>query len=145
MKYIYVCLVLIELTWRLEHVRASSPELKELSVEEIATEKQAGLDLFQNAIQTLVYGGEDASSAYKDMFIDTSKPLHFRLDTTHGLSEMVTVDDMIRIFAQSVIVLMGSRRPDLIPKEFNSGFSYISGMGKIHNIALTKQIPQRML
>lgn len=86
----------------------------ELSEEE-QRDKEQGVQLLIDAVNTLIYG-EDPANSYKDMFIDTSKDIFSQINTGN---EDVTVDDMLRIFVQSIMILVGSRRPDLIPKDFN--------------------------
>ena len=82
---------------------------------DLETRKQNGLNLVFNAIRTLIYG-EEKENSYKDLFIDTSKSI---FEQVEGANEQVTIDDMLRIFIQSVLILVANRRPDLIPADFN--------------------------
>lgn len=77
-------------------------------------EADNGKKLVLSAINVLLFG-EPEEQSYQDLFLDTSKGL---LEQTDGGNDMVTVDDLIRIFFQSVIILSTSRRPDLIPIDF---------------------------
>ena len=82
---------------------------------ELSTRDQ-GIQLALDALKVLFFGGEDPSEAYKDIFIDTSKSV---LSLVDHANDQITLDDLIRIFFQSMIILAGKRRPDLIPKDFN--------------------------
>ena len=88
---------------------------------DLETRKQNGLNLVFNAIRTLIYG-EEKEKSYKDLFIDTSKSI---FEQVEGANEQVTIDDMLRIFIQSVLILVANRRPDLIPADFNSSLIII--------------------
>ncbi|RNA38825.1 hypothetical protein BpHYR1_023233 [Brachionus plicatilis] len=77
-------------------------------------EAENGRKLVLNALNVLLFG-EPEQQAYQDLFLDTSKGL---LEQTDGGNDMITLDDLIRIFVQSVIILSTSRRPDLIPEDF---------------------------
>lgn len=81
-------------------------------------EGEKGKALVIDALKVLFFG-EPAEKAYKDLFLDTSKGI---FEQTSGGNDMVTVDDIIRIFLQSVIILATSRRPDLLSEDFHGIF-----------------------
>jgi len=78
--------------------------------------RDQGVQLVLDSLKALFIGGEDPNEAYKDLFIDTSKSV---LSLVDQANEQITMDDLIRIFFQSLIILAGKRRPDLIPRDFN--------------------------
>jgi hypothetical protein len=106
-------LLCISLSWASE---LSSDESESINDEIRQNEKQLGLELFINAFNTLLYG-EPKEKSYKDIFVDTSKSVFFQLDSAH---DMFSVDELLRVFIQTIMILVGSRRPDLIPRDFNS-------------------------
>ena len=81
-----------------------------------AAEKQNGINLALNAVNILINGDAPGDKTYKDLFIDTSKSIYSQIENAN---EQVTIDDMLRIFVQSVLILVANRRPDLIPDDFN--------------------------
>ncbi|CAF0930432.1 unnamed protein product [Brachionus calyciflorus] len=85
------------------------------SEDDLKSEAENGKQLVLNALNVLL-NGEPEEHSYKDIFLDTSKGL---LSQTSGGNDLVTIDDMIRIFIQSLIILSTSRRPDLIPQDFH--------------------------
>ena len=85
-------------------------------VSDPAIEKQNGINLALQAVNVLINGDEPGVKTYKDIFIDTSKTVYDQLENAN---EQVTVDDLLRIFVQSVLILVAERRPDLIPEDFN--------------------------
>ncbi len=95
---------------------------QEVEQVDIETRKQNGLNQVFNAIKTLIYG-EEKEKSYKDLFIDTSKSMFEQVD---GANEQVTIDDMLRIFIQSVLILVANRRPDLIPTDFNCSLIFFN-------------------
>jgi hypothetical protein len=77
-----------------------------------------GKSIVFDSIQTLI-NGEPAENSFKDLFIDTSKSLFDLIENAH---EQITIDEMIRISIQSILILVAERRPDLIPNDFNGNF-----------------------
>ena len=76
--------------------------------------REQGVALILDAVKTLVYG-EPAEHSFKDLFMDTSKDL---LTVIEKANDQLTVDDMLRITIQSVLILIAKRRADLIPSDF---------------------------
>ena len=99
--------------------------LKAIYAEEIEAHDK-GIKLVTEAFKTLIYG-EPKEQSYKDLFIDTSKNVFSLLETSN---DQVTIDDMLRILVQTVIILTANRRADLIPKDF-MGKSYMIIFNKI--------------
>lgn len=99
MKFVYVCL----LVGSLQFINAQN-ETHEI-----------GYQLMIDSFKTLIHG-EPAEQSYKDLFIDTSKNVFSLLETSN---DQVTVDDLLRITIQSVLILIANRRADLIPTDFN--------------------------
>lgn len=89
-------------------------------------------------MNVLIYG-EPKEVSYKDLFIDTSKSLFSSMD---GGVDMLTVDDMLRVLFQSVIILSTGRRPDLIPRDFTSRHAiyatFVNELNKILQLLSTK-------
>jgi hypothetical protein len=79
------------------------------------TDAEKGRNIFNEAVSAILFG-EDPTTAFKDMFVDTSKGVFSLLDEAN---DMVTIDDMIRIFIQTIMILVSGRRPDIIPKDFD--------------------------
>ena len=80
------------------------------------TERERGISIAWQALDVFINGDKPGAKAYKDLFIDTSKTVFDQLDMANV---QVTVDDMLRIFIQSVLILIAERRADLIPDDFN--------------------------
>lgn len=89
--------------------------------DETQINKQKGLELAYQSLNTLIFG-EPKEDSYKDLFIDTSKDIFSQVSRAN---DMISVDDLLRIFIQSIILLNGSRRPDIIPKDFNSKSEFL--------------------
>lgn len=84
---------------------------------EINYEVLNGYRLALNAFNTLIYGGEpDSEDTYKDPFIDTSQSVFNILENAN---DQVTLDDLIRLFVQTILIIIGKNRSDLFPTDFN--------------------------
>ena len=87
---------------------------------ELKLEALNGYKLALNAFNTLIFGGDpDSEDTYKDPFIDTSKSAFTILDTAN---DQVTLDDLIRLFVQTILIIIGKSRTDLFPVDFNGQF-----------------------
>jgi hypothetical protein len=93
----------------------------DLSLEE---KSRIGFGLFRNAVDVLINGAVDKQDLYKDIFIDTRKSLFGTLHTS-DLVDQVTLDEMLRIGLQSVIILIARKNPKFIPDDFGGSFFYI--------------------
>jgi hypothetical protein len=79
-----------------------------------------GYNLALNAFNTLIFGGDpDSEDTYKDPFIDTSKSAFTILENAN---DQVTLDDLIRLFVQTILIIIGKSRTDLFPVDFNGKF-----------------------
>lgn len=87
--------------------------LESIYAEEIEAHDK-GFNLVVNAFKTLI-NGEPVEQSYKDLFMDTSKNAFSLLETSN---DQVTIDDLLRILIQTVIILVSNRRVDLMPKDF---------------------------
>ena len=76
---------------------------------------QKGLDLAKDALYKILFG-EPKGQGYRDLFLDTNYNL---LDFLGTLEQHITVDDLLLIFFQSLIILVADKRFDLIPPDFN--------------------------
>ena len=83
--------------------------------------KSKGFELVMNSIRTLAYGGETGDNIYKDLFINTANDFYVTLENSN---DQITVDDILRIFIQSVIILSTNRRADLVPNDFHGKFTW---------------------
>lgn len=81
-----------------------------------------GIELVTNAFKTLI-NGEELDSSYKDMFIDTSKPIFDHLENGMNMQFKIPSDDMLKILAQTIVILIANRRADLIPLDFSGNES----------------------
>lgn len=81
-----------------------------------------GIELVTNAFKTLI-NGEELDSSYKDMFIDTSKPIFDHLENGMKMQFKIPSDDMLKILAQTIVILIANRRADLIPLDFSGNES----------------------
>jgi len=77
-------------------------------------EREQGVMLILDSVKTLVYG-EPVENSFKDLFMDTSKDL---LTIIEKANDQLTIDDMLRIMIQSILILIANRRSDLIPTDF---------------------------
>ncbi len=77
-----------------------------------------GVDLVINSFKALVYGELDGES-YKDIFVDTSKSLMETFESGINNQLELPLDDMLTILVQTIIILVGNKRIDLIPEDFN--------------------------
>ncbi len=84
----------------------------------LSEEAQNGHQLAINAFATLFFGLGDPQSEnyYKDPFIDTSKSVFQLLENAN---DQITLDDLIRLFVQTILILIGNNRTDLFPDDFN--------------------------
>jgi hypothetical protein len=116
LQYVFaiVCLLLSQQRVLSQETADENQDTQQLS------EVERGKWLVYDAVSTLI-NGEDPANSYKDLFIDTSKGIMAAVDTAN---ELVTVDDMLRIFLQSVIILVSGRHPADIPSDFNSIFLF---------------------
>ena len=78
--------------------------------------KSKGFELVMDSIKELIYGGKTGDDIYKDLFIKTSNDFFTTLENSN---DQITVDDLMRVFIQSVIILSTNRRADLIPTDFH--------------------------
>ena len=108
-------------------------ELEDSSESEI----NKGIELVTNAFKTLI-NGEEPDSSYKDIFIDTSKPIFDHLADGMNMQLKIPFDDMLTILAQTIVILIANRRADLIPLDFGGKeslfrFYFISFINNLKN------------
>ena len=81
--------------------------------------KSKGYELVMNAVRELAYGGKEGDAIYKDLFIKTSNDFFTTLENSN---DQITIDDLIRVLFQSVVILSTNRRADLIPSDFHGNY-----------------------
>lgn len=71
-----------------------------------------------DAIRIILYGeneNDDLDNNAKDMFLDTKKGV---LNAIDRIPVEMTLDEMLRIFIQSLIIVTTQKRYDLLPEDF---------------------------
>ena len=71
-----------------------------------------------NAMRIILFGqqeGDDLDDEARDMYIDTKTGA---LASLGKADDGFTIDDLLRIFAQSIVVIVTQKRYDLLPKDF---------------------------
>jgi hypothetical protein len=113
MKLIFSLVLLITLlTYSLQEDENESSNSLEIKLEALN-----GYKLALNALNTLIFGGDpDSEDTYKDPFIDTSKSAFTILENAN---DQITLDDLIRLFVQTILIIIGKSRTDLFPVDFN--------------------------
>jgi hypothetical protein len=74
-----------------------------------------------DAIRIILWGSkpEDGLAENKDLFVNTNVGV---LNSLENLIEMVNVDEILRIFFQTIIIVVAQNRYDLMPIDFDSIF-----------------------
>ena len=121
MKFIYLLFFWLTILKRVKLEDNLEPNLVQADEEDLAVKK--GIDLVTNAFESLFYG-EEVDSSYKDIFIDTSKPLLDYLEKGMDFQFKIPVDDMFKILVQTILILVANRRVDLISVDFNGKKSF---------------------
>jgi hypothetical protein len=71
-----------------------------------------------NAIRIILFGqqeGDDLDDEVKDMYIDTKTGA---LASIGKADDGFTIDDLLRIFCQSIVIMVTQKRYDLLPRDF---------------------------
>jgi hypothetical protein len=71
-----------------------------------------------NAIRIILFGqqeGDDLDDEVKDMYIDTKTGA---LASIGKADDGFTIDDLLRIFSQSIVIMVTQKRYDLLPRDF---------------------------
>jgi len=87
-----------------------------------------------DAIRIILWGSkpEDGLAENKDLFVNTNVGV---LNSMDSLIEMVNVDEILRIFFQTIIIVIAQNRYDLMPEDFDTRhpefIEFMSGIGKV--------------
>ena len=92
-------------------------QLVRSEVIEVAPNADEGREVFYTSLRTLIYGSKE-NKPYKDLFVDTSKSILDQLEQAAG-SIHIPIEDLLRIFVQTIIIMIANNRADLIPSDFN--------------------------
>ena len=88
----------------------------------VITEEQEeaiqGKQLLLNSFQEIIFG-VDEDKAYRDVFVNTARSALDRLD---NISDLVTLNEILRLFIQTTLILITNKRPDLITTDFTGLF-----------------------
>lgn len=87
---------------------------KETDKETHESKVQRGKDLAKKAFYAILFG-EGKGNGYRDLYLDTNKSLLEYFDT---FDQSLTIDGYIRVFFQSLIILITNKRHDLIPSDY---------------------------
>lgn len=123
-KVLILILFLMSVAWA---------DVTDVNDEERDEKVKRGMDVAKDSLYKILFG-EPKGQGYKDLFLDTNYNL---IDYLSTLEQHITVDDLLLIFFQSLIILCANKRFDLIPQDFN-GNSYLK-------ISFSTFISQRVL
>lgn len=112
MRIIIICITFLLLN------QVQSDQTDPINLEEKNETASRGKSLVIDAFRVLI-NGEPKESAYKDLFVDTSKSLMEHLEKGMDIQFQIPVDDMLKILVQTIIILVANRRVDIIPVDFN--------------------------
>ena len=78
-----------------------------------------------NAARIILFGqqeGDDLDDEAKDMYIDTKTGA---LASIGKADDGFTIDDFLRIFCQSIVIMVTQKRYDLLPRDFLGIYIYL--------------------